>query len=210
LISQALFCLTYAWLSWRVNWVGSWLVGWGMFGVSTVALEQVALPLPFVFLSTISSLGLVQCLWPRSRGQEGLSPAPAWAILGRMGVATGLVLALTSAAPLLGPHLSGLLAPLPVFATVFAVFAHHLQGEQPARQILHGVVLSSFACAVFFLIVAEVINQWSLVVTFSVATMGALLTQGGILWLAGRHPSQSTSKPSSAIATGYANEWKGE
>src|SRR5215813_2273895 len=44
LISQAVFCLTYAWLSFRVNWAGSWLIGWGMFGTSTVIFEQVSVP----------------------------------------------------------------------------------------------------------------------------------------------------------------------
>src|SRR5689334_18127322 len=48
LISQAVFCLTYAWLSFRVNWLFSWLIGWGEFGVSTVAFEQLSVPLSLV------------------------------------------------------------------------------------------------------------------------------------------------------------------
>lgn len=183
LISQAVFCLTYVWLSFRVNWLFSWLMGWGAFGVSTFAFEQVSLPLPLLFLGVISSFVLVLVLWPHS-GEQGVSPkAPAWALWGRMAIATSLVLVLTSIASLLGPHLSGLLAPLPIFATVFAVFAHKLQGGRPARHILHGVVVSSFACAVFFLFVAEVIQRWSIVATFGGATFLALLTQGVMLWL---------------------------
>jgi hypothetical protein len=187
LLSQVVFCATYAWLSFRVNWLGSWPIGWAAFGVSTFVLQQIAMPLPLVFLGLISVLVLVLWRWPHSGGQADSPQAPAWAILGRMGVATSLVLVLTSTASLLGPRLSGLLSPLPVFATVFAIFAHKLQGGRPARQVLHGVIVSSFACAVFFLVVATGIEQWSLMVTFSGATIMALLTQGGMLWLLRRH-----------------------
>jgi hypothetical protein len=186
LISQAVFCLTYAWLSFRVNWLFSWLIGWGMLGASTFAFEQVSVPLPLLFLGVISSFVLVLVLWPRSHKQGAAPKAPAWALLGRMAIATGLVLVLTSSASLLGPHLSGLLSPLPIFATVFAVFAHKLQGGRPARHILHGVVLSSFASAVFFLFVAEMIQRWSILATFGGATLLALLTQGAVLWLVRR------------------------
>jgi hypothetical protein len=190
LIAQAVFCGTYAWLSVRVNWVGSWFLGWGAFGAATVAFAQMALPLPLVFLSSISALVLVRVLWPPARGPGVTVPAPAWALLGRMGLATSMVLVLTSTASLLGPHLSGLLSPLPIFATVFAVFAHKLQGGSAARQVLHGVVVSSFACAVFFLVVAVCIEQWSLVATFSGATCCALLTQGALLWLLRSRPAR--------------------
>ena len=187
LISQVVFCVTYAWLSLRVNWVGSWLMGWGAFAVSTFAFEQLAVPLPLIFLGIISVLVLVLFLWPQSSGQASSFKAPAWALLGRMGLATSMVLVLTSTASLLGPRLSGLLSPLPIFATVFAIFAHKLQGGSSARQILHGVVVSSFACAVFFLVVAAWIEQGSLVTTFSAATCLALLTQGAMVWRLKRH-----------------------
>ena len=194
LISQAVFCVTYAWLSFRVNWLLSWFIGWGAFFAATLAFEQISVPLPLVFISVISSLFLVLFLWPISGGRGVSAQAPAWATLGRMVMATSFVLLLTSTASLLGPHLSGLLSPLPIFATVFAVFAHKLQGGGPARQVLHGVVVSSFACAVFFLLVAECIGQWSIVATFSGATLCALLTQGWTLWLLRRHTPPAPRK----------------
>jgi hypothetical protein len=187
LISQAAFCMTYAWLSFRVNWLGSWLIGWAAFGASTFTLEQISVPLPLALLGVIGSFILVLVLWPQSPGQEVSPQAPAWALVGRMGIAVGFILVLTSTASMLGSRLSGLLSPLPIFATVFAVFAHKLQGGRPARQVLHGVVVSSFACAVFFLVVAKWIEQWGLVATLSAAALAALLTQGSMLWLLRRH-----------------------
>ncbi|HST05635.1 MAG TPA: hypothetical protein VLQ48_12990 [Chloroflexia bacterium] len=217
LISQAAFCLTYAWLSFRMDWVGCWLTGWAVFGASTFAFEQISVPaspspsfaIPLVFLGIISALVLVLVLWPHWSRQEVSPRAPAWrlVVLGRMGVATGLVLLLTSTASLLGPQLSGLLSPLPIFSTVFAVFAHKLQGGAPARQVLHGVIVSSFACAVFFLVVTEFIEQWSIIATFSGATFCALLTQGSLLWIL--RSRTTTPTESRLVESRLGRRWTG-
>jgi protein-S-isoprenylcysteine O-methyltransferase Ste14 len=104
-----------------------------------------------------------------------------------MGIAAGFIVLLSGAASWLGPHVSGLLSPLPIAATIFAVFAHKLQGGKPARQILHGVIVSSFACAVFFLVMAAWISPRGLVAALSGATAGALFTQRAMLWLVRRY-----------------------
>jgi hypothetical protein len=70
LISQAAFCLTYAWLSVRVSWLGSWLIGWAAFAATTVALERIAVPLPHAFLGVIGALVLVLLAWPKTRGRR--------------------------------------------------------------------------------------------------------------------------------------------
>lgn len=182
LISQAVFCMTYAWLSFRVNWVNSWLISWSMFFAITVVFEWILIPFPLSFASVIIFLFLLLLWWPEQPGQVSEVKGPAWEIAGRMAVATSFVLGLTSVARMLGPRLSGLLSPLPIFATVFAIFTHRFQGAASARQVLHGVVVSSFACAVFFLFVVEFVQRWSIVATFSVATLCALLTQGWMIW----------------------------
>jgi hypothetical protein len=183
IISQATFCVVYAWLSFRINWLSCWLAGWGVFFAATFVFTHFSPPLPLAFVGVVGCLLVVLLLWPRKRGQVGETKSPAWDIAGRMLVATGFVLALTGVAPLLGPRLSGLLSPLPIFATIFAVFTHHLQGATVARQVLHGVVISSFACAAFFLVVAGLLTRWGIMATFSVALVAALLTQGCALWV---------------------------
>lgn len=183
LLSQALFCITYAWLASRLNWLGCWLIGWAVFGLSTLIMNQLTLPIMLVFLMLIVVLGLILARWPSINTQGGSAAAPAWALWGRMGAATSMVVILTSSARWLGPQLSGLLAPLPIFATVFTIFAHSLQGVCPARQILHGVIVSSFACATFFIVIGSGIERWGLGWTFCIATCAALLTQAVMLSL---------------------------
>jgi len=108
-----------------------------------------------------------------------------------MVIATGFVLGLTGAASVLGPRLSGLLSPLPIFATIFAIFAHHFQGATAARQVLHGVIVSAFACAVFFLVVAGLLERWGIAATFSAALLAALVMQWCALWLLRRTTTSS-------------------
>jgi hypothetical protein len=188
LIAQAAFCVIYAWLSLRFTWPVGWLLGWSVFLAVALSLAHSAAPLPLAFALVAGVLLLALLLWPE-HDEHTLAPrSPAWEIPGRMGMATALVLALTSAAPRLGPHLSGAFATLPVFATTFAIFAHQGQGAPAARQILHGVIVSSFACAVFFLVVAGSIEQWPLAAVFGAATLAALLTQGCALRVLRRQP----------------------
>lgn len=185
-VSQAAFCLTYGWLSFRRGWPACWLIGWSVFFAATFAFEQLSIPLPFVpvvFAGVISLLLVALLLFPRQREMVVEAKPPAWDIPVRIIVATGIVLGLTSAAGLLGPNLSGLLSPLPIFATIFAISTHHFQGAIVARRILHGVLISSFACAVFFLVVASLLEKWGIAATFSCAILAALLTQGCVLWL---------------------------
>lgn len=190
LLSQAAFCVAYARLSFRTGWPGSWLIGWGLFFAATLVLAQISVPLPFAFVGVVSVLLAALLLWPKQRGHVINATAPAWEMVGRMVIATGFVLGLTGAASVLGPRLSGLLAPLPIFATIFAIFTHHFQGAIAARQVLHGVVVSSFACAVFFLVVAGLLDRWGIVATFSTALLAALVMQGCALWLV-RRPTTS-------------------
>jgi hypothetical protein len=182
-ISQVAFCVVYAWLSFRIGWLVCWLVGWGTFFTSTFILEHVLIPLPLAFAGVVSILFVALLLWPRMREKVVETKASAWEIIGRMVAATCFVLVLTSVAGILGPHLSGLLSPLPIYATIFAIFTQRFQGAASARHVLHGVVVSSFACAVFFLVVAGLLVQWGVVAAFSCAVLAALLMQGSLLWL---------------------------
>jgi hypothetical protein len=181
--SQAAFCVVYSWLSFRWRWLGCWLAGWGTFFVATLIFDHVALSLPLAFVGTIILLLVALLLLPRQRGKSVEARPPRWDIVGRMVVATAFVIALTGSAPWLGPRLSGLLSPLPIFATVFAIFTQHFQGSAAARQVLRGVLVSSFACAVFFLVVAASLERWGIFATFCAAILAALLVQGCALWL---------------------------
>src|SRR5207248_757850 len=187
LISGACFCLAYCWLSFRAAWLGSLLVGWCTFFASTLVLEHISLPLIFAFAVVIAFLAVVLKLFPRTPDKLAVLPSPPWEVYVRMGVAAAFVLLLTGVSSLLGPQLSGLLTPFPVFASILGAFSHHFQGKAAACRLLRGVVIGSFTFAVFFLVIAGTIERWGIMLAFSVAILALLLFHACSLWLMKRY-----------------------
>ena len=88
-----------------------------------------------------------------------------------------LVVVITSAAPLLGPQLSGLLTTYPVYAGVLAVFAHSQRGGAAAMQVVRGLCYGIIAFATFFLAVGALVDRAGVLPAFVVAVLGAVLVQ---------------------------------
>ena len=109
-----------------------------------------------------------------------------------MVVATAFVLALTGFASLLGPRLSGLLAPYPIYATILAVFTHYAQGAASARRLLRGLITGVFSFAVFFLVIAELVVPFGIMLAFGLATLLALASHGVSLYLLRKYTFSST------------------
>lgn len=184
-LSQALVCLVYARLAHRWRWPVALGAGVAAFAGATLALARVG-DLPFGGLYGVVLVFLAATLAAMPRGAAGVASAvalPAWDIPARMLVVTAYVVALTTAADALGPHLTGLLSPFPLFAIVLAVFGHHLQGPAAAMQVLRGLIIGLFSFATFVLIVGSLIVAAPLWVTFTAATAGALVVQALALWV---------------------------
>lgn len=185
--SQAAFCLGYAWSAQRLGWAASVVAAALAFAAATAVLDVVVLPAAGYFVVAI--LGLVVALFlvppaaPGARGDAEVRYA-AWDLPARMVVATAFVVALTAAAPLLGAHLAGLIAPFPLYATVLAVFAHRLQGAGAAVGVVRGLLLGLFAFASFFLVLSALLPV-GVGLAFVAAIAVALVVQGASL-LAGR------------------------
>lgn len=177
--SMALFCLAYSWFSFRLNWFYSLLAGWCLFFVMTILLNQLTLPLVFAFTGTIAFLALLLQVFPHVQSKAPVTNPPQWETFLRMLVATIFVLLLTGVAGLLGPHLSGLLTPFPLYASILAIFTHYFQGHTAAARFLRGVVSGSFAFVVFFLVIALLLVHLGIAATFSLALLITLLVHGG-------------------------------
>ena len=127
------------------------------------------------------TLALVAALLPATTtGARDVKP-PAWDLPLRMAVATAVVLLLTAAARHLGPTISGLLSPVPVFLLVMAIFAQRSQGPATSIRVLRGGVIGSFAFAVFFLVVGALLGRVGIGATYALASLGALAVNGASL-----------------------------
>lgn len=186
-ISVAAFCLAYSWLSLRLHWLLCLLLSWAVFFASTFVLEQLSLPLLLSFISVLLVLSIVLAALPRDRKAGPVATPPHWEILARVLVATLFVLGLTGSATLLGPRLSGLLTPFPLFASIVGAFTHSFQGSIAARRVLCGVIAGSFAFAVFFLIISALIAIMGIAAAFALAILAAILMQTITLQLLRRY-----------------------
>jgi hypothetical protein len=169
--SQAAFCLGYAWTSRRSGWILSLVAATVAFIAVTAMLDVASPPTPVAFVLMLGVLALSLRLMPQDREMMTRDQRrfPAWDIPARMVVATAFVVALTAAAPLLGPRLAGLVAPFPLYGTVLAVFAHRIGGAPPAIGVLRGLLLGLFAFAVFFFALAELLEPQGIAFAFIVA-----------------------------------------
>ena len=184
-ISQAAFSLTYGWLAFRWGWLPTVLASSLAFVAPTIVLQHLTLPLVPLFLVVVAVLIAALRLMPE-RAEAATSvvePLPGWDIPARMVVATVFVLLLTGIAPILGAHLTGLLAPFPLYASVLTVFAHRLQGPAPAALVLRGLLLGLFAFAGFFLMLAALLESVGIVPAFVTAIAIALAIQAASLWV---------------------------
>jgi hypothetical protein len=189
--TQAAFCLAYAWVAQRRGWAASLAASTAAYLFAVAVLDLAVLPLlPGVttsFAVMLAGLLLSLRLMPRRQGAPTEDQQfPRWDLPARMIVATAFVVALTAAAPWLGPRLAGLLAPYPLYATVLAVFAHRLLGAAPAVGVLRGLLLGLFAFASFFFVVSSLLVQHGIAVAFGAAILVMLLIQGASLTLGRR------------------------
>lgn len=184
LLSVAGFCFTYSWLSLRLNWLLCILSGWSVFFVLTFILQQRSLPLLVAFIVVILFLIAVSNILPREQIESTTVKPPRWETAMRMLVAAFFVVTITGTASLLGPQLSGLLTPFPIFASILGVFTHRFQGASVARRVLRGVVTGSFTFAVFFLILASLLVHQGILIAFGLAVLSALIVHSSsLLWM---------------------------
>jgi hypothetical protein len=94
-----------------------------------------------------------------------------------MATAAALVVALSAAAGALGPTAGGVLAALPVLASVLAVFTHRDHGPASAVALLHGMLGGMGGFVAFCLLVALLIEPAGPTAAFAAAAAGALTAQ---------------------------------
>ena len=183
-ISQAVFSVVYGWLARRLAWPFSVAGSCVAFALSTLALRHLALPLLPLFAVVVVALVVALRLMPvpgaGSRSAGGA--APRWDIAARMVVATAFVLLLTGIAGALGPKLTGLLSPFPLYAGILAAFGHRFHGPAAAIAVLRGLLLGLFAFAGFFLALSALIERAGVGAAFAAAIAVAVAMQAGALW----------------------------
>ena len=184
-VSQAAFAVVYGRLASHAAWPLALTAGCLVFGGATASLHAAQPGLPASLVAALISLVAGTLLLPHEPGAVPAGGAPpAWDLPLRMVVATAIVVLLTSIAPALGPRLTGLLTPFPVYATVLAVFAHGA-GGQAAVGVLRGLLLGLFGFVACFVLLALLLPSLGLL-AFAPALGAALAVQGATLRMINR------------------------
>lgn len=189
-ISICFFCFTYAHVAQRFAWPTSVGLGIAAFFLSTYVLNTFAWQLLPACGGLLCSIVLVAALIPMRPVQSRVSAPPRWDLPARIFTATGFVVVVTTLADALGPQLSGLVAPFPVFGIVFAAFTHSQQGAKAASNLLRGIVLSSVGYATFFIVVGTFLTELGIALTYLLASLLAVSASGMYYFITRRMKSQ--------------------
>lgn len=184
-ISQAAFCVVYAWSARSAGWPLSLAAAVAGYALSTIALGYSSVAAGGTFTIVLIVLVVALFVMPDAARTAGAHvDFPGWDLPARMLVATAFVVVLTELAPLLGTRLSGLLAPFPLYGAVLASFARAVEGPDASIQVVRGLVLGLFAFASFFLVLSSLLER-DIALAFAVAIAVTLVVQG-IALVAGR------------------------
>jgi hypothetical protein len=182
-VSQAGFSLAYARTALRAGWPLALLAGVVAFALSTLVLRALPLGLMPLAVLAVSALLVCQRLIPAMASRPGAAGTalPWWDIPARMVVTTAFVLLLTGVAEHLGPRLTGLVTPFPIYAAALVCFTHALEGPPRAVGVLRGLLLGLYCFVGFFCVLALLLERAGLLVAFAAAAAVAVAIQGAAL-----------------------------
>jgi hypothetical protein len=157
LVSLATFAVVFARASRRFGWLVTLAMSCVAVLAVDVVLSVVQVPLFVSLALTLCATVAAMALMPRAEPTNPIESSQrqsSWDLPGRA-VATGtLVLVVTTASGLLGPHWTGLLAPFPIATSVVAAFVHAQHGPAMTARTLAGALAGLFSFALFCLTVA--------------------------------------------------------
>jgi multisubunit Na+/H+ antiporter MnhB subunit len=178
LIPVAVFCAGYVQNARRFPWYLTAAISIGLYLVTVWFISFTAPDLALTSILVPSILCLALLISGRLDPGKAFISSPWWDLPLRMIVASGLILAITTAASSLGSKWSGLLSPFPIFTFVMATFSHYQGGSSAASRLIRGVLVGLFSYTAFFLVVALLVDKTSLFLVYALAAFTALGVDG--------------------------------
>jgi len=187
LISLSISCIVFSWLSFRLGWLACLIGCCLIFFTMTLVLNLVSFPSVLSLVGVVAFLVLICRIFPSGASGSISRESPRWEIPARMIAATGLVLLITGAASILGPHLSGLLTPFPVYAMVMGLFILKSEGPDVSALFLRGVIMGCFTSSVFLFLIASFIASLGLIAVFWLAVVVVITMHSVLLYFVNRN-----------------------
>jgi hypothetical protein len=150
-----------------------------VFAVVGTAVRELSVGPVALYLGLVVVLLVSIRIVPRSSTHDAVQ-LPWWDLPARMILATALVLTITGSATALGPRLAGLLATIPLYASILAGFGHTLAGPRAAIDVWRGLLYGLFGFGGFYLMIALFLEPLGLA-AFGLAIVAAVVMQATTL-----------------------------
>lgn len=189
LLTLSAFALAYgryaARCGWRVSLAAGWGaaaltgagIGLGVRGVNLLTASGVAA------ISLLLAWGALAHLVRRTLATDAAVCTPPEGVFAgvplRMASTALLVTALAAGTAALGPLIGGMLAALPILASVLTVLTHREAGPEAALALLRGTIAGMGGFLAFCAAIALLITHHAALSTFLIATAAAVITQAG-------------------------------
>ena len=161
-ISLVVYSVTFAWLATRFRWYVALLGSFLFLAITTLFMQSHIFPFvviaPAVTLAAFFGLKFM----PKGDVEPGETQLNRWDIPMRVLIGTSFILLLTGVAPFIGSRLTGLLAMIPLYVSILAVFAHRNHGPAAAAHVQRGLLYGMFAYIGFFIVLNLLIERTSL------------------------------------------------
>lgn len=179
LVALSAFALAYGHSALRRGWRASLLAGWlcAVASATFVGLLRHGAGSPVGLLVAVISIGVAYRWMPRTAIAPPRTAAGRESIPARMGLTALLVSLLATAAGALGPAIGGMLAALPVLASVLAVFTHRDRGPGAVTALLRGMLVGMAGFVAFCQVLLVLIVEHGTLTAFAAATAAALFVQ---------------------------------
>jgi hypothetical protein len=171
------FGISYAWTATQYSWGLSLVVGFLAYFGAVTCLSLWAPSLALAASAVFAALLVSPRLFPTLATNVPVSGARPNDIHWRMVAGAILVLLVTHFSSRLGPQLSGVFAMFPVMSSVLVVFSHRHSGAGFAVNLLRGMVLGYYACAVFCLVLSLALSSMGVSTAFLASLACAVLIQ---------------------------------
>ncbi len=191
LTALAAFALSYSWVASHARWRASLACAWASAALLSALIGRSAtgLGFPAGLGIAVVSLAFAYTAMPSSATGAVIDHSLVShraGIAARMVVTVSLVALLAATAEVFGPVIGGMLAGLPVLASVLAVCTHRRDGSVAVVDLLRGMLSGMAGFVAFCAVVATLIVPTGTAVAFAAATVAAAGLQA--LALARRPP----------------------
>lgn len=180
------FNFAYAWSCRRLAWPISIMLGLTAWLLVATGLQNLH---PSVAMAAFAGAIAVAISWlwlPQADMSDRQFRRLKNDLVLRIIAGAGLTLAVTSAAQVLGPTWSGLLAVFPLLGVILCASSHRNNGSAFTINLIRGMILGRLSFAAFCLSLIVGLPEYSLNQSFSVAVIISLATQAAVMPLINR------------------------